>query len=35
MQNEGEGIMIVGLKEENPEYPDLTLDQPYFIGNDQ
>jgi hypothetical protein len=23
--------MIVKLKEKNPEYPDLTPDQPYFI----
>ena len=23
--------MIVKLKEESPEYPELTLDQPYFV----
>ncbi|MGO9122263.1 MAG: hypothetical protein ACLQPD_32200 [Desulfomonilaceae bacterium] len=23
--------MIVKLKEKSPEYPDLTLDQPYFV----
>jgi hypothetical protein len=30
-EKEGERFMIVRLKEENFDYPDLTADQPYFV----